>query len=61
LRHGRLKQAVERVPQAEETQFAMHHYAGTVENEVMDFLEKHKDAQHLDLLAMMYGCHDPCP
>ncbi|KAG7391477.1 hypothetical protein PHYBOEH_006667 [Phytophthora boehmeriae] len=46
-------------PRISKTQFAIHHYAGTVKYEAMGFLEKHKDALLSDLSDLMCGSHEP--
>ncbi|KAF1790902.1 P-loop containing nucleoside triphosphate hydrolase [Phytophthora cactorum] len=48
-------------PRISKTQFAIHHYAGTVKYEAMGFLEKHKDALLSDLSDLMCGSHEPFP
>ncbi|KAG1706887.1 hypothetical protein DVH05_027737 [Phytophthora capsici] len=48
-------------PRISKTQFAIHHYAGTVKYEATGFLEKHKDALLSDLSDLMCGSHEPFP
>ncbi|ETO69494.1 hypothetical protein F444_13936 [Phytophthora nicotianae P1976] len=48
-------------PRISKTQFAIHHYAGTVKYEAMGFLEKHKDALLSDLSDLMCGSHEAFP
>ncbi|RAW21582.1 Myosin-52 [Phytophthora cactorum] len=48
-------------PRISKTQFAIHHYAGTIKYEAMGFLEKHKDALLSDLSDLMCGSHEPFP
>uniref|UniRef100_A0AAV1UQQ3 Myosin motor domain-containing protein n=1 Tax=Peronospora matthiolae TaxID=2874970 RepID=A0AAV1UQQ3_9STRA len=48
-------------PRISKTQFAIHHYAGTVKYEATGFLEKHKDALLSDLSDLMCGSHKPFP
>lgn len=48
-------------PRISKTQFAIHHYAGTVKYEATGFLEKHKDALLSDLSGLMCGSHEPFP
>ncbi|KAF4323204.1 hypothetical protein BBO99_00002788 [Phytophthora kernoviae] len=46
-------------PRISKTEFAIHHYAGTVKYEAMGFLEKHKDALLSNLSDLMCGSHEP--
>ncbi|KAI9916764.1 hypothetical protein PsorP6_016900 [Peronosclerospora sorghi] len=48
-------------PRISKTQFAIHHYAGTVHYEATGFLEKHKDALLSDLSNLMCGSHERFP
>ncbi|CAI5715858.1 unnamed protein product [Hyaloperonospora brassicae] len=54
------KQLIE-FPRISKTQFAIHHYAGTVKYDATGFLEKHKDALLSDLSDLMCGSHKPFP
>ncbi|CEG44284.1 myosin-like protein [Plasmopara halstedii] len=48
-------------PRTSKTQFAIHHYAGTVLYEAMGFLDKHKDALLSDLSELMCHSHESLP
>ncbi|TDH72311.1 hypothetical protein CCR75_000752 [Bremia lactucae] len=48
-------------PRISKTQFAIHHYAGTVLYDATGFLEKHKDALLTDLSDLMCQSHEPFP
>ncbi|KAE9124910.1 Myosin-52 [Phytophthora fragariae] len=48
-------------PRISKTQFAIHHYAGTVKYEATGFLDKHKDALLSDLSDLMCGSSELFP